>query len=99
MSPIVCQQVLTVLSVLRGEDGTNIGAEKLRRLRENSNYFRQGLLQIGCEVLGDWNSPVIPVLLYNPTKTVAFSRECLARGVSEKALYVCNLRATLVDRV
>ena len=69
------------VQVLRGEDGTNIGAEKLRRLRENSNYFRQRLMDMGCEVFGEWDSPVIPVMLYNPTKIAAFSRECLKRGV------------------
>lgn len=35
----------------------------------------------GCEVYGDKDSPVIPLMLYNPTKIAAFSRECLARGV------------------
>ena len=81
MAPAVCAQVLTAFRVLRGEDGTGIGAEKLRRLRENSNYFRQRLMDMGCEVFGEWDSPVIPVMLYNPTKIAAFSRECLERGV------------------
>ena len=31
---------------------------------------------------GDHDSPVIPVLLYNPTKIAAFSRECLKRGLA-----------------
>lgn len=82
MSPIVCQQILTALKVMKGEDGTNTGVEKIRRLRENSNYFRQGLMDMGLEVFGDFDSPVIPVMLYNPTKIAAFSRECLKRGVA-----------------
>jgi len=81
MSPVVVQQILTALSVMKGEDGTHIGAEKLRRLRDNSNYMRQGLIDLGCEVYGEWDSPVIPVMIYNPTKIAAFSRECLKRGV------------------
>jgi serine palmitoyltransferase len=82
MAPVVCQQVLTSFAVLRGEDGTDIGAQKLRLLRENSNYFRQRLIDMGCDVAGEWDSPVIPVMLYTPTNVAAFSRECLKRGVS-----------------
>ena len=36
----------------------------------------------GCDVLGEKDSPVIPIMIYNPTKIAAFSRECLKRGVS-----------------
>jgi serine palmitoyltransferase len=28
------------------------------------------------------NSPIIPVMLYMPTRVAAFSRECLKRGVA-----------------
>ena len=37
---------------------------------------------MGLQVIGDPDSPVVPVLLYNPTKAGAFSRECLKRGVA-----------------
>lgn len=33
-------------------------------------------------VLGDYNSPVIPVLIYVPGKISAFSKECYARGLA-----------------
>lgn len=82
MSPVVVQQILTAFAVMKGEDGTTTGADKLRRLRDNSNYMRQQLIDLGCEVYGEWDSPIIPVMLYNPTKIAAFSRECLKRGVS-----------------
>ncbi len=57
------------------------GARKLAAIRENGNFFRRGLQAIGCEVLGDEDSPIIPIMLFNPTKIAAFSRECLKRGV------------------
>lgn len=51
-------------------------------MRENSNYVRTELRNRGFEVLGDMDSPVMPVMLYNPGKIPAFSRECLKRNVN-----------------
>lgn len=65
-----------------GEDGTNIGKQKLQTLRDNSNYFRMRLQDMGLNVLGQFDSPVMPVMLYNPTKIAAFSHECLKRGLA-----------------
>ena len=59
----------------QGKDGTGRGAAKVQQLRDNSNFFRDGLRALGCEVLGDRDSPVMPVMLYNPGKLSAFSRE------------------------
>jgi serine palmitoyltransferase len=36
---------------------------------------------MGFEVLGDNDSPVMPIMLYNPAKIPAFSRECLQQNV------------------
>lgn len=44
---------------------------------------------MGFEVLGDNDSPVMPIMLYNPAKIPAFSRECLNQNVSLH--YVANL--------
>lgn len=82
MSPTVCQQVLSALRTISGEDGTNIGQTKLKKIRDNANYFRKALVDMGLEVYGDYDSPVIPVMLYNPTKIAAFSRECYKRGLA-----------------
>ena len=60
----------------------NLGAQKLARIRENSNFFRSELQKMGFEVLGDNDSPVMPIMLYNPAKIPAFSRECLKQNVS-----------------
>jgi len=59
------------------------GAQKLARIRENSNFFRSELQKMGFEVLGDNDSPVMPIMLYNPSKIPAFSRECLRQNVSK----------------
>jgi serine palmitoyltransferase len=81
MAPGVAQQVFSAFKVMLGRDGTKIGAEKLSALRDNANYFRKRLVDMGCDILGEPDSPVIPMLIYNPTKLAAFSRMCLERGV------------------
>jgi len=83
MSPPAAQQALSALRLIRGAEGTGgRGREKLKQLRDNSNFFRDGLRALGCEGLGDRDSPVMPVMLYNPAKIPAFSRECLARHLA-----------------
>jgi len=82
LSPIVCSQVLTSLKVIMGQDGTNTGKQKLTSLRDNSNYFRMRLTDMGLHILGNYDSPIMPMMLYNPTKIAAFSRECLKRGLA-----------------
>lgn len=82
LSPVVCQQIISSFKVIMGEDGTDIGKRKLTALRDNSNYFRMRLMDMGLHVLGHFDSPIIPVMLYNPTKIAAFSRECLKRGLA-----------------
>lgn len=57
------------------------GMRKIAAVRENSNFFREELRRMGCEVLGDEDSPVMPIMLYLPSKIAAFSRECFKRNV------------------
>jgi len=81
--PIPCaQQALSAFKVITGEDGTDIGKQKLARLKENANFFREGLRKIGFEVVGDEDSPVMIIMLYNPAKMPGFSRESLKRGLA-----------------
>lgn len=82
LSPTVCQQVLTSFKVMTGADGTNIGKQKFQALRDNSNYFRMRLNDMGLLTLGRYDSPIMPVMLYIPTKIAAFSRECYKRGLA-----------------
>jgi serine palmitoyltransferase len=70
------------MQLILGEDGTDLGKRKLQALRDNTNYFRMRLEQMGLHVLGNYDSPIMPVMLYNPTKIAAFSRECLKRGLA-----------------
>ncbi|TKY62998.1 Long chain base biosynthesis protein 2d [Spatholobus suberectus] len=82
ISPPAAQQIISSIKVILGEDGSNRGAKKLAQIRENSNFFRTELQKMGFEVLGDDDSPVMPIMLYNPAKIPAFSRECLKQNVA-----------------
>lgn len=93
MSPIIAQQVLTAFKVIMGEDGTDIGRKKIDALKDNSNFFREGMKKIGVQVIGDEDSPIIPMMIYLAPKVAAFSRECLARGL---AVVVVGYPATSV---
>jgi len=75
------QQVISAFRVIHGEDGTNEGQQRLQRLKDNSNYVRKGLIDLGYHTLGDWDSPIIPLLLYTPAKVPSFSRCMLEENV------------------
>lgn len=82
LSPVCARQAIAALRMIRGDDGTTRGAQKLQRIKDNANAFRAGLKQLGYQALGDLDSPVIPALLFQPAKIPAFSRACLARKLA-----------------
>ena len=59
MSPPAAEQIISALQLLANVDGSGRGPRKLSQLRENSNYFREKLQDIGLNVLGDRDSPVM----------------------------------------
>ena len=63
----ICQQILAVIEEIQGP-----GLKRLRDLRENTNYFRKSLHDMGFIVFGDNDSPVVPMMLYFPAKLGAF---------------------------
>lgn len=82
MTPGAMEQAYRSLLCIMGRDGTKIGQQKIQQLRDNSNFFRAELRRIGYQVFGDEDSPVVPAMLYFPSKIPAFSRECLRRGIA-----------------
>ncbi|KAI9488731.1 pyridoxal phosphate-dependent transferase, partial [Zychaea mexicana] len=75
----VIQQVLTSMSIICGEEE---GRWRIQQLSDNSHYFASQLRKMGFIVYGDRGSPVIPLLLFNPGKIAAFSRELLKCGIA-----------------
>lgn len=82
MSPPCARHTIWALRQIAGWDGTSIGQTRINALRDNAIFFRRELAKLRVQTLGDWDSPVIPIMLYNPAKIAAFSRECLARGLA-----------------
>jgi len=101
MAPAVCQQIITALTIMMGEDGTDEGnreflfylanqlvfffhpgQRRIKQLASNGAYMRRELKKLGFAIVGDDASPIIPLMLYNPAKIPAFSRELLKRGLA-----------------
>lgn len=64
MSPPVAAQIITVLKILMGLDGTNEGQKRIEALARNTRYFRKRIAQMGLIAYGNEDSPVIPILVY-----------------------------------
>mmetsp|Transcript_1619 Transcript_1619/g.2410 ORF Transcript_1619/g.2410 Transcript_1619/m.2410 type:complete len:1177 (-) Transcript_1619:132-3662(-) len=82
LPPACTVQIIEALKLIRGADGTDIGQRRLKAIRHNSIFFRRRLEEMGLEVLGDAPSPVIPVMLYTPSKIGDFSRLAFRRNLA-----------------
>jgi len=81
-TPLILTQISTALRLMTGEILVGQGEERLQRLAFNSRYLRLGLKRLGFIVPGHDDSPIIPLMLYNPAKMPAFSHEMLRRKIS-----------------
>ncbi|KAF2786085.1 serine palmitoyltransferas-like protein 2 [Melanomma pulvis-pyrius CBS 109.77] len=81
-TPPVLVQIASALRLITGDLNPGQGEERLQRLAFNSRYLRLGLKRLGFIVYGHDDSPIIPLLLYNPAKMPAFSHEMLKRKIS-----------------
>ncbi|KAL9081598.1 MAG: hypothetical protein Q9159_007214 [Coniocarpon cinnabarinum] len=78
----VLAQIGSALRLIKGEVTPGQGEERLQRLAFNSRYLRLGLKRLGFIVTGQDDSPIVPLMLYNPAKIPAFSHEMLRRKIS-----------------
>lgn len=68
MSPPVVTQCIKSLEQIMGVDGSGDGQRRISQLAENTRYFRDKLIKMGFIVYGNQASPVVPVMLYMPSK-------------------------------
>ena len=90
MSPVAAQQIVSCLEIINSPEGRR----KIAQLRKNSISLRTKFIDAGCHVLGDLESPVIPVMIYHPAKIKDISRICLKNGV---AIVVVGYPACPID--
>ena len=64
-------------SMIDGSDGQ----VRLRRLAFNTRYLNRGLRKLGFTTYGCDDTPVVPLLLFNPGKMAVFSRMMRTRAV------------------
>ncbi|XP_037667773.1 LOW QUALITY PROTEIN: serine palmitoyltransferase 3 [Choloepus didactylus] len=81
MSPPVAEQIIRLLKFVMGLDGTRQGLQKIQQLAKNTRYFRQRLKEMGFIIYGNDDSPIIPLLLYMPSKISAFARHLLKKKI------------------
>lgn len=84
MSPACAAQALAAFELIASKNPR--GREKIESLRRNSNYFRRELARKGFWVLGDEDSPVVPVLM-DQENMWYFSTLGLKKGIA--AVVVC----------
>jgi len=82
MSPPCAVQAYRALQLIRGDDGSSRGHDKIKQLQSNSTLFYDGLRKMGAVVLGPGDSPVIPMMIYHPTKMFSFSRQCFQQHIA-----------------
>jgi serine palmitoyltransferase len=83
----VAQQALAALQEMRQPQGL----QRIKTLNENSQYFRKRLMEMGFQILGDIQCPIIPLMMYHPVKLYIFSQLCLEKGI---AIAVVSFPAT-----
>ncbi|GFV42967.1 serine palmitoyltransferase 2 [Trichonephila clavipes] len=82
MSAGVAQHIYIAMKIVMGKDGSNEGQKRLRQLQKNTHYFRQKLKQKGFIIYGNEDSPIVPLMLYFPSKIAEFIRQLLKRGIA-----------------
>ena len=87
MSPPVAQQIISSMqSIMDQKKGDGMG--RIRKLARNSCYFRKRLQQMGFIVYGHNDSPVVPVMVFSPTKIAAIIRDLFDNRVACVGLVV-----------
>ena len=80
--PLTIGAVTQIHSALKLVRDTDEGKARLVAIRENSIYFRKRLIEMGFTIYGNYDSPVVPLLVYLPTKIQAMSEYLLDKNVA-----------------
>ena len=64
----VCAQIIGTIDQLENTEGKS----RVNKLARNTSYFREKLSEKGFIVYGSDSSPVVPMMIYMPSKLLAF---------------------------
>jgi glycine C-acetyltransferase len=78
LPPVVAAGLLAALNLLAAQP------ERLKRLWENTAYFRSGLQRLGFDT-GASVTPIVPVMIGDALQATALSRELRAAGIYAQA--------------
>jgi 8-amino-7-oxononanoate synthase len=79
MPPAMAQASRAALKIIRQED-------KLRRqLQQNADYLRKQAREMGFDTM-DSSTPIIPILVKEPSRASAMSRQLLEKGIFVQAI-------------
>jgi len=98
LPPACAGAALAALEIVRSDEGAGL----MGRLAELSHRLRKGLIDLGLDVLGDSDSPIVPVVIGNEAAAMACYQALLERGIYAMAIRpptvapgTCRLRFTL----
>ena len=98
LPPFSAGAALAALRILRSAEGD----ERRARLARRSRRLREALLQVGMDVLGDEDSPIVPVVLGSEEAALRCSEELLGKRIFATAIRpptvapgTCRVRFTL----
>ncbi len=81
-----------VVACLKAFEIINNDTGLISKLHDNTNYFRQKILEVGFEIKGN-SHPIVPIMIYDAKKTVALSEMLL-----EKNIYVIPFSFPVVPK-
>jgi len=79
ISPILVQAARTALKIIVEDKGLRLG------LLEKAEYLRQGLSRLGFDTMNS-TTPIIPILVKDPTAAVTMSKHLLEQGIFVQAI-------------
>ncbi|WP_459557033.1 aminotransferase class I/II-fold pyridoxal phosphate-dependent enzyme [Lacunimicrobium album] len=74
LSPVLCAAATASLRIIRSDN------ERQRRLRNNVHQLRDALHSLALTVLGDRDSPIVPIILQSPTLALQRHQALLDEG-------------------
>lgn len=85
MSPPVARQIIGVIDSIIGnqqDPDQNEGMQRIKKLRENTIYFRNKLKEKNFIIIGNHDSPVVPLMVYSATIVVEIIRAAMKKNVA-----------------